>query len=70
MVRVPKNALSVSGAFLIPYTIMLTFVGIPIFLIELTLGQYSASGPMTVWSISPIFQGKEIVSFVPVVHSC
>ncbi len=49
----------VSGAFLIPYAIMLCFVGLPIFFIELSVGQYSASGPMTVWEASPIFQGNK-----------
>ena len=45
------------GAFLIPYFIMLTFVGIPCFMIELSLGQYAGAGPLTVWTVSPIFQG-------------
>lgn len=37
---------------------MLTFVGIPVFFIELTVGQYVGGGPITVWSaIAPIFQG-------------
>ena len=49
--------LLLSGAFLIPYTIMLCFVGLPVFFIELSVGQYSASGPMTVFEASPIFQG-------------
>ena len=47
-----------SGAFLIPYAIMLTFVGIPCFMIELALGQYAGAGPLTVWTVSPLFQGK------------
>ena len=46
-----------TGAFLIPYFIMLTFVGIPCFMIELSLGQYAGAGPLTVWTVSPIFQG-------------
>ena len=49
--------LCVLGAFLIPYFIMLTFVGIPVFLIELSMGQYGAAGPMTVWEASPMFHG-------------
>ena len=51
------SLLLLSGAFLIPYTIMLCFVGLPVFFIELSVGQYSASGPMTVFEASPIFQG-------------
>ena len=47
------------GAFLVPYAIMLLFIGIPAFLLELTLGQYSALGPVTVYSnLSPMFKGK------------
>ena len=37
---------------------MLTFVGIPVFMIELSMGQFGASGPMTVWEAAPLFQGK------------
>ena len=47
-----------SGAFFIPYCIALAFLGIPIFLLELAIGQYSSSGPFTCWKYSPIFTGK------------
>ena len=48
-----------SGAFLIPYTIMLIFVGLPVFFIELSAGQYSGMGPFKAFgSASPLFQGK------------
>ena len=47
------------GAFLVPYALMLLFIGIPAFLLELTLGQYSAMGPVTTYSnLSPLFKGK------------
>ena len=48
----------ISGAFFIPYCIALAFLGIPIFLLELAIGQYSSSGPFTCWKYSPIFTGK------------
>ena len=38
---------------------MLTFVGIPVFFIELAVGQYSGSGPATVWEAAPLFRGKQ-----------
>ncbi len=47
-----------SGAFLIPYAIMLTFVGLPVFFIELSVGQYSGGGPMTAFNAVPLFKGK------------
>uniref|UniRef100_A0A8B9R008 Transporter n=1 Tax=Anas platyrhynchos TaxID=8839 RepID=A0A8B9R008_ANAPL len=45
------------GAFLVPYFIMLAICGIPIFFMELSLGQFSSLGPLAVWKISPLFKG-------------
>ncbi|XP_030848361.1 LOW QUALITY PROTEIN: sodium-dependent dopamine transporter-like [Strongylocentrotus purpuratus] len=46
------------GAFLIPYLFMLIFMGIPLFYMELALGQYNQTGPITVWDkVSPLFKG-------------
>nr|KAF6322880.1 solute carrier family 6 member 4 [Pipistrellus kuhlii] len=46
------------GAFLIPYTIMAIFGGIPLFYMELVLGQYHRNGCISVWKkICPIFKG-------------
>ncbi|XP_071945985.1 sodium- and chloride-dependent glycine transporter 2-like isoform X2 [Antedon mediterranea] len=45
------------GAFLIPFATMLLLAGLPMFFMELCLGQYSSSGPATVWRISPMFRG-------------
>ena len=46
------------GSFLIPYVIMLFFAGLPLFFMELALGQYSRQGPTKVFGrIAPVFQG-------------
>lgn len=48
------------GAYLLPYIIVLTFVGIPAFFLELIVGQFSSKGPVEVWDLSPIFRGTGI----------
>lgn len=46
------------GVFLIPYSIMLIFGGIPLFFLELCLGQFVKKGPITVWNkICPAMKG-------------
>ncbi|KAK6168533.1 hypothetical protein SNE40_021045 [Patella caerulea] len=56
--RFPYLAYRNGGAtFLIPYIIMLIIAGLPLFFIELAIGQFSSEGPITVWKVSPIFSG-------------
>ncbi|XP_059477468.1 sodium-dependent noradrenaline transporter-like isoform X2 [Neocloeon triangulifer] len=45
------------GAFLIPYTLMLVFGAVPLFYMELILGQFNRQGPISVWKICPLFKG-------------
>ncbi|CAL1542901.1 unnamed protein product, partial [Lymnaea stagnalis] len=46
------------GAFLIPYTLMLIIGGIPLFYMELALGQFNKTGAITCWAaICPLFKG-------------
>ncbi|XP_022662542.1 sodium- and chloride-dependent glycine transporter 1-like isoform X2 [Varroa jacobsoni] len=52
------------GAFLIPYFTMLSFVGIPLFFMELSFGQYASEGPITIWKVSPLFQGIGYAMFL------
>ena len=48
------------GAFLIPYIMMLTLGALPLFYMELILGQFHRQGPISVWRISPIFKGNKV----------
>ncbi|XP_059487992.1 sodium-dependent serotonin transporter-like [Neocloeon triangulifer] len=46
------------GAFLIPYCLMLVFGGLPLFYMELALGQFHRSGCLTIWRrICPALKG-------------
>ncbi|KAF7240747.1 Sodium-dependent serotonin transporter [Varanus komodoensis] len=46
------------GAFLIPYTLMAVFGGVPLFYMELALGQFHRVGAIPIWKhICPIFKG-------------
>ena len=45
------------GAFLIPYVVMLVFVGLPVFYMECAIGQFDSRGPIESWNISPAFRG-------------
>ncbi|XP_027222641.2 sodium- and chloride-dependent GABA transporter 1 [Penaeus vannamei] len=45
------------GAFLVPYVIMLVLVGLPLFLLESAVGQFSSSSCLTLFSVAPMFKG-------------
>ncbi|XP_053722264.1 sodium- and chloride-dependent glycine transporter 2 [Synchiropus splendidus] len=52
------------GAFLIPYLTMLGIAGIPIFLLEVALGQFASQGPVSVWKCIPALQGCGIAMLI------
>ncbi|XP_043203066.1 sodium-dependent proline transporter-like [Amphibalanus amphitrite] len=53
------------GAFLIPYVIMLFGLGIPLFLLELTVGQYSALAPISLFkNYAPALRGLGVAMFL------
>ncbi|KAL3859363.1 hypothetical protein ACJMK2_009587 [Sinanodonta woodiana] len=45
------------GAFIIPYFTVLILGALPIFFMEMSLGQFHREGPVTVWKIVPICKG-------------
>ncbi|XP_078067409.1 sodium- and chloride-dependent neutral and basic amino acid transporter B(0+)-like isoform X2 [Mustelus asterias] len=48
------------GAFLIPYTLMLALVGMPVFFLECSFGQFASLGPVAGWKAVPMMQGVGI----------
>lgn len=52
------------GAFLIPYVIMLILAGIPLFFLEVSIAQFSSSGPIKLWDVCPGFRGIGIMMVV------
>nr|XP_006011518.1 PREDICTED: sodium-dependent dopamine transporter [Latimeria chalumnae] len=45
------------GAFLVPYLFFMVIAGMPLFYMELALGQFNREGAAGVWKICPIFKG-------------
>ncbi|TNM86448.1 hypothetical protein fugu_006678 [Takifugu bimaculatus] len=66
--RVPPPSgvarLSNSGVFLIPYLLIVFVGGIPIFFLEIALGQFMKAGSINVWNIAPLFKGLGYASMV------
>nr|AVW80137.1 sodium- and chloride-dependent taurine transporter [Fasciola hepatica] len=52
------------GAFLIPYFISIFAAGLPVFLLEVTVGQITAQGGIAAWNICPLFRGIGFASLV------
>uniref|UniRef100_W5N3P1 Transporter n=1 Tax=Lepisosteus oculatus TaxID=7918 RepID=W5N3P1_LEPOC len=58
------------GAFLIPYVLFLFTCGIPVFLLETALGQYTSQGSITCWKkICPLFEGIGCCTVVIMIYT-
>uniref|UniRef100_A0A4W3K0T4 Transporter n=1 Tax=Callorhinchus milii TaxID=7868 RepID=A0A4W3K0T4_CALMI len=52
------------GAFLIPYMLIVLVGGIPVFFLEIALGQFMKQGGIGAWNIAPLFKGLGFASMV------
>lgn len=46
------------GAFLLPYFISVIVTGIPMFFLEVSIGQLMSRGGIEAWELIPLFKGK------------
>ncbi|CAG9134117.1 unnamed protein product [Plutella xylostella] len=59
------------GAFLIPFFLMLVFIGLPLFYLELYIGQYTGLGPLQAFAaIAPAFSGLGYCTVVIICYVC
>ncbi|XP_061659230.1 sodium- and chloride-dependent GABA transporter 2-like isoform X1 [Syngnathoides biaculeatus] len=59
------------GVFFVPYLLFLVLCGIPLFLLETSLGQYTSLGGVSAWrSVCPIFGGLGYASQMMILHGC
>lgn len=63
-----KNV-NISGAFLVPYFLILFICGIPLLYMELAVGQFTRRGPIgALAQICPLFKGNLIMT-VPAIFT-
>ncbi|XP_013100306.1 sodium- and chloride-dependent GABA transporter 1 isoform X2 [Stomoxys calcitrans] len=62
VVRFPRELDKYGLAYMIPYVLLLFLVGLPIVLLEISVGQFLGQGAAHTWRASPIFKGACIIS--------
>ncbi|XP_029926800.1 sodium- and chloride-dependent GABA transporter 2-like isoform X2 [Myripristis murdjan] len=59
------------GVFFVPYLLFLVLCGIPLFLLETSLGQWTSLGGVSAWrTICPLFGGLGYASQMMILHGC
>ncbi|KAK5904479.1 hypothetical protein CesoFtcFv8_006037 [Champsocephalus esox] len=59
------------GAFLVPYLVFVVTCGVPLFLLETTIGQYTQEGGITCWrKLCPLAEGIGYGGQVIILYSC
>ena len=59
-----KLNLLLKGEALIAYVILMTVVGLPLFVMELALGQLARSGIVKLWRAVPLLKGSARLVFL------
>lgn len=62
------------GSFLVAYGIFFVLGAVPIFIMEVTVGQYLQRGAMEMWNMCPIFKGvgigNVVIAFMCIAYFC
>ncbi|XP_043120778.1 sodium- and chloride-dependent GABA transporter 2-like isoform X2 [Puntigrus tetrazona] len=59
------------GAFLIPYLVFVVTCGVPLFLLETAMGQYTQEGPITCWHrLCPLAEGIGYAGQLILLYNC
>ncbi|KAK6738950.1 hypothetical protein RB195_020817 [Necator americanus] len=62
------------GSFLVVYAIFFCLAAVPIFIMEVTIGQYLQKGAMEMWRMCPIFKGvgigNVVIAFMCIAYFC
>ncbi|XP_053676848.1 sodium- and chloride-dependent neutral and basic amino acid transporter B(0+) [Anopheles nili] len=61
VVRFPRELQLHGSAFLVPYVILLLLVGLPVVLLEVSLGQFLGQGSAHMWRAAPFLKGASLV---------
>lgn len=61
VVRFPRELQQYGSAFLVPYVILLLLVGLPVVLLEISLGQFLGQGSAHMWRAAPFLKGASLV---------
>ncbi|XP_058835181.1 sodium-dependent nutrient amino acid transporter 1 isoform X2 [Topomyia yanbarensis] len=59
--RFPRELQQNGTAFLVPYVILLLLVGLPVVLLEISLGQFLGQGSAHMWRAAPFLKGASLV---------
>ncbi|XP_012159382.1 sodium-dependent nutrient amino acid transporter 1 isoform X2 [Ceratitis capitata] len=62
VVRFPRELDRYGSSYLIPYITLLFLVGLPIILLEMSVGQFLGQSAAHTWTAAPIFKGACIIS--------
>uniref|UniRef100_A0A1I8EY42 Transporter n=1 Tax=Wuchereria bancrofti TaxID=6293 RepID=A0A1I8EY42_WUCBA len=62
------------GSFLVVYIIFFSLGALPVFIMEITIGQYAQRGAMEIWNLCPLFKGVGIgnvmIAFMCIAYFC